>query len=78
MLEKYISKVQYVGIFQKLSLNNSSDVVTSVYCAGEICAEASMLTSLPVPLKSSSARGVNIYTSQCSEPLDKTATCAAN
>lgn len=45
MLEKYISKVQYVGIFQKLSLNNSSDVVTSVYCAGEICAEASMLTS---------------------------------
>lgn len=45
MLEKYISKVQYVGIFQKLSLNNSLDVVTSVYCAGEICAEASMLTS---------------------------------
>lgn len=45
MLKKYISKVQYVGIFQKLSLNNSSDVVTSVYCAGDISAEASMLTS---------------------------------
>ena len=45
MHTKYISKVQYVGIFQKLSLNNSLDAVKSVHCVGEISAEGSMLTS---------------------------------
>ena len=31
--------------FLKLSLNNSSDVMTCVYCVAEISAEASVLTS---------------------------------